>query len=511
MLHDGQAQARAAGGARAARVHAEEPLEHALTQLRRNARSLVGHLKLHGAVVARKRHEHETAVAVVAHGVVYQVVHHLLGQARRPRHHVRTPACQLNRLAALLGAGLQAGGDALAYLAQVDRVAGAINLLVKAREGEHVVDERAHGGGLGADEACETRDVLLGHHTCLHELGVAADHLQGRLHLVAHVARELAAHVVGVLERHVLGGQLAVLRVHALQQRLQLAIGVGLRRARQVYLLQGLHDMAREQARHKRREHGHHHERRRDGPGDASHERRQRRAHLGQAQHLAVVEQHGCVERVGPQRLRAPRHAGLAVSAGRDELLAVGMATELRDVLPVVEEHLAVLRDERAAHVDEGHARKDLHHVRVAGLALHHVGHRSRLGEQVGLGVVLVHPVARGSHGQGDGHHHAERHAEHHGKHPRAQKRPPARPPVILTARRPGGLPRRVCPRQVALSHSQASPWHDTPRRAPSGCTPRRPGRQRSACGAASGRARPPCASRPRRLSPTRARAAGRG
>ena len=174
------------------------------------------------------------------------------------------------------------------------------------------------------------------------------------------------------------------------------------------------------------------------------------------------------------------------------------MAAQARSILPVVVQHFARFVDERAAHVHKGNARELLGHLGVVCSPVDEGRGGTGLGEQQLLGVALVHPEAHGSHGQGHGQHHGEGHAEEHGEHARAQA---------------GVLDRRCVEygSDLAATHSPPGPWRGSPRRAPSGCTPRHPGTPPTACGAASARGRQPCASRPHRLSPTRARAAARG
>ena len=251
-------------------------------------------------------------------------------------------------------------------------------------------------------------------------------------------------------------------------------------------------------ARHKRRHHDDDHERHGKRHRHAAQKGRQRRANLRQAQHRPVAEKDGRIEGVAAQGCRAAQHRGLLLRLGGLHLFAIGMAAQARSILPVVVQHFARFVDERAAHVHKGNTRELLGHLGVICSPVDEGRGGTGLGEQQLLGVALVHPEAHGSHGQGHSQHHGKRHAEKHGEHARAQ--------TGMLARRCVGYGS-----DLAATHSLPGPWRGSPRRAPSGCTPRHRGTPPTACGAASARGRRPCASRPHRLSPTRARAAARG
>ena len=312
------------------------------------------------------------------------------------------------------------------------------------------------------------------------------------------VARELATHVVGVLQRYVLRGKLTILRVNALEQRLQLAIGFVLGGARKVNLAQRTHDVIGKLARHERRHHDDDHERHGERQRHASQEGRQRRTNLRQSQHRPIGEEDGRVEGVASQGGRAAQHRGLLLRFGGLHLFTVGMTAQTRGVLPVVVQHFTRRADERAAHVHKGDARKSLGHLGIVGFGIDEDRGGSGLGKQQVFCISLIHPETHGTHGQGHGQHHGKGHAEKHGEHACAQA-------GMLTRGRVAG--------RAGLSpiHSQPGPWRGIPRHAPSGCTPRLPDMPPTACGEASAHGRRPCASRPHRLSPTRARAVARG
>ena len=245
---------------------------------------------------------------------------------------MRAATRQLDGLPTLLGARREALRHTAAHLGEVHRVSLLLTLaralLVQARQGEHIVDKRTHGRCFGANEAGKARHVLRGHDTRLHELSISTDDLQGGLHLVAHVARELATHVVGMLEGDVLRSELTILCVNALEQRLQLAICLVLSGACKVYLAQGPHDMVGQLARHKRRHHDDDHERHGKRHRHATQKGRQRRANLRQAQHRPVAEKDGRIEGVAAQSCRAAQHRGLLLRLGGLHLFAVGMAAQ---------------------------------------------------------------------------------------------------------------------------------------------------------------------------------------
>ena len=164
------------------------------------------------------------AFAVVADGVFHQVVDHLLEQG--------LVALDSNwfRLEMHLHIGIggqlgQTSHDAFGHGAQVHRLGfvGAGSHLVKTRQNEHVVDQRAHGLGFLINELGEPGHILGGHQTVGHQLGIAGNHLQGRLHFMGDIGRELAAHLLGP-------GQLLVARESRGRSRRLVSCGYDRRR-----------------------------------------------------------------------------------------------------------------------------------------------------------------------------------------------------------------------------------------------------------------------------------------
>ena len=206
---------------------------------------------------------------VVADAVLDEVVQHLLGQrlaARDARRRTLHPHAH----ALVVREAGQPPGHALRHRVQVNgrRTVVLEGRLVKLRQRQHVVDQRAHGLRLVVDERGELLAVGGLHHVVLHELGVARYHLQGRLHLMAHVAGEIAAHVLGFGQLAVLLLELALLLVDPDEQRVHLLVYLIVQRVREIERVDGLHDPARkylrqqEHERHRhdeRYEHGHEH------------------------------------------------------------------------------------------------------------------------------------------------------------------------------------------------------------------------------------------------------------
>ena len=143
-------------------------------------------------------HEHATVFAIVADGVLDQVVDHLLEQGFIAPNDDRfgLEANGHSRIGSQLG---QAPHHPTGHLFQIHCLGFVVarRHLVETRKNKHIVDESAHGLGLLVDELRETRHVLRGHQAVGHQLRITGDHLQGRFHLMGDVGREFAAHLLG--------------------------------------------------------------------------------------------------------------------------------------------------------------------------------------------------------------------------------------------------------------------------------------------------------------------------
>ena len=158
------------------------------------------------------------------------------------------PALYGDGYALVSGERLQASGHPSGSGRHVDGpLLARERALVELRKREHVVDKAAHRLRLVVDKAGELLPVLRQHHIVLHKLGVARYHLQRRLHLVADVAGEIAAHAFGFGKLLVLLLELRLLIVDALKKGHHFPIDVVFQGLRHVQGVDGLHDMAREQ------------------------------------------------------------------------------------------------------------------------------------------------------------------------------------------------------------------------------------------------------------------------
>ena len=334
---------------------------------------------------------------VVADAVLYEVVEHLLGQ-RLAAGDTRRGALHAHLHLLVGGEAAKAARHALGHGVQVDehRVV-AERGLVQARQREHVVDERAHGLRLLIDEGGELLAIGRLHHVVLHELGVARDDLQRGLHLVAHVAGEVPAQVLGLGQLAVLLLEQALLLVDANEQRVHLLVYLIVQGVREIERVDGLHNAPRErlgQHEHEDGGHDHGHEHRHQ---HIAQEGQKRVARLGQADDAAVVQLHGGVHRVGAQRVGEAHGGRLAVLPRLADFGTPGVVLHGGRVGGTVVEHLAVGRDERVAGeagellLQRGDVRRGGRRVEVSRSVL-------RAGGELGLGVVLVGHIVDSGH-----------------------------------------------------------------------------------------------------------------
>ena len=155
---------------------------------------------------------------VVANPILYQVIQHLLDQ-RLGASDARRVSAHLNRHAAVVSKARKPPRHALGGFQHIDkrRRLAIEGRLIKPRECQYLVDQRAHRLRLVVDEPRELLTVGGIDHVVPHELGISRDHLKRRLHLVAHVAREVAAHRLGTREVFVLLAKLPLLVVDSLE------------------------------------------------------------------------------------------------------------------------------------------------------------------------------------------------------------------------------------------------------------------------------------------------------
>ena len=230
---------------------------------------------------------------VVANPILYQVIQHLLDQ-RLGAGDARRISAHLNRHAAVVGKARKPPRHALGGFQHIDkrRRLAIEGRLIKPRERQHLVNQRSHRLRLVVDEPRELLAVGGIDHVVSHELGIPRDYLKRRLHLVAHVAREVAAHRLGAREVFVLLAKLPLLVVDSLEQRVHLLVNLVLERIGEVKRVNRLHNARRQPLRQQEYEHNRHEKRERNRSHHAAEERDQRLARLGQAHDVPVLELH---------------------------------------------------------------------------------------------------------------------------------------------------------------------------------------------------------------------------
>ena len=221
--------------------------------------------------------------------------------------------------------------------------------LIKPRECQYLVDQRAHRLRLVVDEPRELLAVSGIYHVVPHELGIPRDYLKRRLHLVAHVAREIAAHRLSAREILVLLAKLSLLVVDSLEQRVHFLVNLVLERVGKVKRINRLHNARRQPLRQQEHEHNRHEKRERNRPHHAAEERDQGLARLGQAHNIPVLKLHRGIQRHGAKRARVAGHLPAPTLVGFAHLGTVGVVFHRRSIGHAVVEHRAVRVDKRIA------------------------------------------------------------------------------------------------------------------------------------------------------------------
>ena len=184
---------------------------------------------------------------VVANPILYQVIQHLLDQ-RLGTSDARRVSAYHNRHAAVVGKARKPPHHALGGLQHIDkrRRLTIKGRLIKPRERQYLVNQRSHRLRLVVDEPRELLAVGGIDHVVSHKLGIPRYHLKRRLHLVAHVAREVAAHRLSTREVFVLLAKLPLLVVDSLEQRVHLLVNLVLERIGEVKHVDRLHNARRQ-------------------------------------------------------------------------------------------------------------------------------------------------------------------------------------------------------------------------------------------------------------------------
>ena len=214
---------------------------------------------------------------------------------------------------------------------------------------------------------------------------------------MAHVAREITAHVLRFGKLAVLLLELALLLVDANKQRVHLFVDLVFERAGEIERIDRLHDALRKlfgQQEHQGHGDDERHQNRHE---HVAQKRQQRMTRLGQAHERAVVKLHGRVHGVGSKRFRITHGHGLARLRSLLHFGAVGMVVHARRVGSAVEEHRSVRADQRVA----GQPRELLLERRKVGRRRRGVQIRGgvlRVRGDFRLGVVLVGQVINGGH-----------------------------------------------------------------------------------------------------------------
>ena len=313
------------------------------------------------------------------------------------------PALYGDGYALVSGERLQASGHPSGSGRHVDGpLLARERALVELRKREHVVDKAAHRLRLVVDKAGELLPVLRQHHIVLHKLGVARYHLQRRLHLVADVAGEIAAHAFGFGKLLVLLLELRLLIVDALKKGHHFPVDVVFQRFRHVKGVDRLHDVAREQPGQQEYQSGDDHEREQRWHEHLAQEGEQGMTGFRQADDAPIGELLGGIHRIGAQGFRIAHAHRLARARGLADLGTGGVVIHLTGVCLAIVEHQAVFADKRVAGDTAELLGQDGGHIGGRGLVK---GRRRPAGflDQGLLGIMLIGVIKDADHHRGKG------------------------------------------------------------------------------------------------------------
>ena len=222
MLDDGQPQAGAAGGFAPALIHPVKALKHTGLRFFRDADAVVFHGEGAVAVPGAGGNDLDFAAgAVVADGVVAQVLAQLVQQAAAAQH---------GSALAQIGEGDKGtlGVDFLPLhalsgdLQQINRLhrEGRTGLtdIVQIGQLQDIVDQLDHPGCFHMDLPGKIRDVLGLCNACFNELCIAGDAGKRRFELMTDIGRKLLPHFFIVLPQQ-------AVRMDALCKRNELFVG----------------------------------------------------------------------------------------------------------------------------------------------------------------------------------------------------------------------------------------------------------------------------------------------
>ena len=360
VLDDGEAQSATTRFFRAAFIDAIEALEHTLAELRRNADARIAHTH-DSRSVSRSDNCDPRAPAfnVVANRVFNKVAHHLAQNLRVSAHDHGLVAAALNLARERHRVVFRIRTQALARVirkrfernalihidAQIIARCAAFSHVVELRERNNVVNHAAHALRFAVDGMRERPHVFVFRDAGSDDFRITRNNRERRLELVRHVRRILAA-----LAR--LGLEALMLRIKPREQRGKLDRRIRFKGSIQI----DSHKIGRNDLRQKARPNGRRDKRERHnhgaGPQHMQHHAPHARLRSGETQHIVIVKANGMVKRDLLQGFRIAARAAFAIELRLNEFGATGMALEGRHIdHVVVEEHRAIARDKRDAHV----------------------------------------------------------------------------------------------------------------------------------------------------------------
>ncbi|MPM56173.1 hypothetical protein SDC9_102975 [bioreactor metagenome] len=195
VLHDGKAQACAAGFLGMAFVHPVKALEDPELMLYRDSDAGVGDGKGNAAGVPGYGNVHAALIHVVLDGVEAEVIDNLPQEPSDPAH--RGAAVDLHRHSPRFGLRREGFQRVPGKDLEVHIFHGHFNALVQLGQADNIADEGDQAACLGADMPHEAGHVFGLHQAVFNELRRAQNRLQRGFELVRHVGRELPALLFG--------------------------------------------------------------------------------------------------------------------------------------------------------------------------------------------------------------------------------------------------------------------------------------------------------------------------
>ncbi|MNM75540.1 hypothetical protein D3C81_873310 [compost metagenome] len=198
VLDDGQSQTGTARVARAAAVHAVEPLGQARDVLGCNAQPRIADRKHRMPVGIAQPDRNPPAVRRVAHRVRHQIAQRRQQLALRPAQHHACVDLRSDLVAALrqrLRIVHEVGRQRTHVYAVLCR---RLHIALQFGQRQQVFDNALHAHRLHQHQVHVAPAVFLGHRQVAHRLQEAGKHGQRRLQFMRHIGHEIAPHGFGV-------------------------------------------------------------------------------------------------------------------------------------------------------------------------------------------------------------------------------------------------------------------------------------------------------------------------